>query len=262
MRELAPDAMVIEAGRQPRLRRRPATAAPRRPRASCCCSSTPTPSSARASARRSSAPLADGRGWAAWQGLVTAEGGKVVNTARRGRPLHRDRLGRAGRGARRRRAAADGRAGVRLGRLPRDPPRHVFERGRRLRRRSSSSTTRTSTSRCGCGSPAGGSGVGAGARVDHDYEFDEGAREVAPAGAQPLGDADPHLSRGPAGRCSPRRCWPPSWRWSRSRSPAAGSARSSAPGVDLAALAAPAAARAARDPGAPDDRARASSPRR
>jgi GT2 family glycosyltransferase len=25
-------------------------------------------------------PLADGRGWAAWQGLVTAEGGRVVNT--------------------------------------------------------------------------------------------------------------------------------------------------------------------------------------
>lgn len=26
-------------------------------------------------------PLADGRGWAAWQGLVTAEGGRVINTA-------------------------------------------------------------------------------------------------------------------------------------------------------------------------------------
>ncbi len=33
-----------------------------------------------------SAPLADGRGWAAWQGLVTAEGGSVVNT--RGGVVH------------------------------------------------------------------------------------------------------------------------------------------------------------------------------
>jgi GT2 family glycosyltransferase len=33
-----------------------------------------------------SSPLADGRGWAAWQGLVTAEGGNVVNT--RGGVVH------------------------------------------------------------------------------------------------------------------------------------------------------------------------------
>jgi N-acetylglucosaminyl-diphospho-decaprenol L-rhamnosyltransferase len=31
-------------------------------------------------------PLADGRGWAAWQGLVTAEGGRVINT--RGGVVH------------------------------------------------------------------------------------------------------------------------------------------------------------------------------
>ncbi len=40
-------------------------------------------------------PLADGRGWAAWQGLVTAEGGRVVNT--RGGVVHFTGIAWAGR---------------------------------------------------------------------------------------------------------------------------------------------------------------------
>ena len=115
-----------------------------------------------------------GRGWAAWQALVTAERRTDVNT--RGGVVHFTGIAWAGG------------AGEPVGRRrPPDRASPAFVSGaclairaRALRaswaasRRSSSSTTRTSTSRCACGWPAARSGVEPAARVDHDYEFDKG----------------------------------------------------------------------------------------
>ena len=141
-------------------------------------------------------PATDGRGWSAWQALVTADGGRTINT--RGGVLHftGDRLG--GRRGRARHDPSDERratsdepgfvsgACLTIPRQPlRRPRRHArallpLPRGRRplaarpARRRDDSGSSR-------------------GARVDHDYEFDKGAGEVAVPRAQPVGDADPHL---------------------------------------------------------------------
>ena len=106
-------------------------------------------------------PLVDGRGWAAWQALVTADGGREINT--RGGVLHFTGIAWAG-GAGEpldelpaSEPLALERPGLRLRRLPGDRAATLFDASARCPS-SSSSTTRTSTSRCGCGSPAAGSG--------------------------------------------------------------------------------------------------------
>ena len=85
VRELAPDAIVVEAGANlgfaAGCNRGASTAS-----GELLCflnpDAVPDPGFREAIER----PLADGRGWAAWQGLVTAEGGRVVNT--RGGVVH------------------------------------------------------------------------------------------------------------------------------------------------------------------------------
>ena len=119
------------------------------------------------------APLRDGRGWAAWMGLVTAEDGRVVNT--NGGVVHFTGIAWAGEAG----APAPGSlAGPRevafLSGACLAVPRARVGARRRLRRGVTSCTTRTSTSRCGCASRAGASGVEPAAVVDHDYEFAKG----------------------------------------------------------------------------------------
>ena len=199
VRELAPAATVIETGRQPRLRRR--LQPRRRGGAPASCSACSTPTRCRSPGWRDAIerPLADGRGWAAWQALVTADGGRDDQHPRRRPSLHRDRLGRRrGRAGDRRaagRASAGDRARLRLRRLPGDRAASCYARARRrcpseffLYHEDVDLSLRVRL--------AGGAlGVEPAARVDHDYEFDKGAGEVALPRAQPLGDADPHLSR-------------------------------------------------------------------
>ena len=128
------------------------------------------------------------------------------------------------------------------------PPRTW--RGSAASRSASSSTTRTSTSRCACGSSAAALGIEPAAVVDHDYEF--GAREhkwrwlernrwaflsastrrallvlLAPGPARHRAGADPGLHRRRLGQPEARR------------------------DLEVAALAPPAAARAAPGPGHP-----------
>ena len=55
--------------------------APPWPAAACCCSSTPTTSSRPGFRDAIVLPLAEGRGWGAWQGLVTSDNGESVNSA-------------------------------------------------------------------------------------------------------------------------------------------------------------------------------------
>ena len=117
------------------------------------------------------APLSDGSGWSAWQALVTADGGRVINT--RGGVLHFTGIawaGGAGEPAEGSVAAPDPgflsgaclalrRADFeRLGRLPEEFFLYHEDVDLSLRVRL-----------------AGGAlGVAAVARVDHDYEFDKG----------------------------------------------------------------------------------------
>ena len=158
VRELAPDAIVIEAGANLGFAagcNRGASAASGELLCFLNPDAVPAPGFREAIER----PLADGRGWAAWQGLVTAEGGRVVNT--RGGVVHFTGIAWAG-GAGEPVAARTGepprgRARVRLRRLPGHPAGDV-RASWRLRRASSSSTTRTSTCRCGCGSRGSGWG--------------------------------------------------------------------------------------------------------
>jgi GT2 family glycosyltransferase len=117
-------------------------------------------------------PLTDGRGWAAWQGLVTAEGGRVVNT--RGGVVHFSGIAWAGGAGERLDAAmpAAGEPGFasgaclavprdrfdRLGRFPADFFLYHEDVDLSLRVRL-----------------AGGRlGVEPAARVDHEYEFEKG----------------------------------------------------------------------------------------
>ena len=106
-------------------------------------------------------PYDDGRGWAAWQALITAEGGRVLNT--RGGVVHFTGIAWAGD------------AGRRIDKLPPTESLAIDEPGfvpapawrSRVRPSStpadspngSSSITRTSTCRCAYGSPAARSGL-------------------------------------------------------------------------------------------------------
>ena len=85
VRELAPDAIVIEAGANlgfaAGCNRGASTAS-----GELLCFLNPDAVPAPGFREAIERPLADGRGWAAWQGLVTAEGGRVVNT--RGGVVH------------------------------------------------------------------------------------------------------------------------------------------------------------------------------
>jgi N-acetylglucosaminyl-diphospho-decaprenol L-rhamnosyltransferase len=79
VRELAPDAIVIDAGANLGFAagcNRGASMASGELLCFLNPDAVPAPGFREAIER----PLADGRGWAAWQGLVTAEGGRVVNT--------------------------------------------------------------------------------------------------------------------------------------------------------------------------------------
>jgi GT2 family glycosyltransferase len=119
------------------------------------------------------APARDGRGWAAWQGLVTAHGGRVINT--RGGVVHFTGIAWAG-GAGEPVAAADGEPGepgfvsgacfaiarhalAEAGGFPEEffLYHEDVDLSLRLRLR------------------GGELGVERGARVDHDYEFEKGA---------------------------------------------------------------------------------------
>ena len=121
-------------------------------------------------------PLADGRGWAAWQGLVTAEGGSVDQHARRRHPLHGDRLGGwAGEpldaegadgpdlGGRSRNGDGEAPRARRSSRASSPAPAWRFRApssiGSAGSPRTTSSTTRTSTSRCGLRLEGGRLGV-------------------------------------------------------------------------------------------------------
>ena len=85
VRELAPDAIVIDAGANlgfaAGCNRGASTAS-----GELLCFLNPDAVPAPGFREAIERPLADGRGWAAWQGLVTAEGGRVVNT--RGGVVH------------------------------------------------------------------------------------------------------------------------------------------------------------------------------
>jgi GT2 family glycosyltransferase len=79
VRELAPDAIVIDAGANlgfaAGCNRGASTAS-----GELLCFLNPDAVPAPGFREAIERPLADGRGWAAWQGLVTTEGGRVVNT--------------------------------------------------------------------------------------------------------------------------------------------------------------------------------------
>lgn len=85
VRELAPHALVIEAGANlgfaAGCNRGASTAS-----GELLCFLNPDAVPAPGFREAIERPLADGRGWAAWQGLVTADGGRVVNT--RGGVVH------------------------------------------------------------------------------------------------------------------------------------------------------------------------------
>ena len=219
--------------------------APRR--ASCCVFLNPDATPAPGFAEAIRAPRA--RGWAAWMGLVTADGGTGVNTS--GGVVHF--TGIAWAGGRRPAGSARGPREVAfaVGRLPGGAAR------RRGRRRAgspavTSCTTRTSTSRCGCGWRAGGSAWSRAAVVDHDYEFAKGAAKwrllernrwatIVRCYPGPLLRAARARAAGHRGRAAAGR--------GRRRLAAAEAAGDRRDGARAAA----AAARAARDPGRPDD---------
>ena len=141
------------------------------------------------------AAAGEGRGWAAWQALVTAEAGRRDQHARRRRPLHRHRLGR-GRGEPVAASAAAGEVGFVSGAclaIPRDAWRELggfaerllpLPRGRRPL--AAAAAARRAARRR------------ARARRRPRLRVRQGRRQVAAAGAQPLGDARPHLPGGAA----------------------------------------------------------------
>ena len=160
VRELAPDAIVVEAGANlgfaAGCNRGASTAS-----GELLCflnpDAVPAPGFREAIERRSPTAVAGPPGRAGHR-----RGRAGGQHPRRGGPLHRHRLGRrrwgavAASGAGRRGArTVDRRARVRLRRLPGDPARDL-RASRAASRRSSSSTTRTSTCRCGCGSRGSG----------------------------------------------------------------------------------------------------------
>ena len=132
------------------------------------------------------APLAAGRGWAAWQGLVTADGGRTINSRGAASCTSPGSPGPAAPASRRRGRCPDlersrNRRRARPTRVSRDSSRAPAWRSRQgssmssaASPRSSSSTTRTSTSRCVLRLAGGRLGLESGARVDHDYEFEKG----------------------------------------------------------------------------------------
>ena len=155
------------------------------------------------------APLADGRGWDAWMGLVTAGGGRDVNTS--GGIVHFTGIAWAGEAGVPAPGSATGPARWRSRRARAWPCRAPPGSGSAASRATTSCTTRTSTSRCACAWPAGACGIEPARGRRPRLRVRQGGGQVAPARAQPLGD-DPALLPGPLLRCSRPRCWPPSWR--------------------------------------------------
>ncbi len=150
VRELAPDATRDRDPRQPGLRRRLQR---RRGRRGQPAAAPPQPRCRRPAPGFRDAivlPLAEGRGWDAWQGLLTSAGGDRGQHLGRCRPLHRHRLGRRRRPADRRGTGGAGRDPLRERRLPADP-RASSGSGSVASARRTSSTTRTPTSACACG---------------------------------------------------------------------------------------------------------------
>ena len=190
-------------GGQPRLRRGLQPRRGGRVGRAARASSTPTRSSPPGWREAIEAPLADGRGWTAWQALVTAERRRRRQHPRRRRPLHRHRLG-----GRRRRA---GRRAVRRT----DEPGFVsgaclairradLRAAGRHARASSSSTTRTSTSRCALRLRGGRLGVEPLRRASTTTTSSTRARR---SGAISSATAGRRSSAPTRGRCL--RCWLP-----------------------------------------------------
>jgi hypothetical protein len=117
-------------------------------------------------------PMSDGRGWAAWQGLVTADGGRVINT--RGGVVHFTGIAWAGgAGETPKTTSQAGEPGFVSGACLAIPRDRFEELGRFpaeyfLYHEDVDLSLRVRL--------AGGRlGVEAGARVDHEYEFEKGA---------------------------------------------------------------------------------------
>ena len=195
VRELAPAAARGQTRAQRGLRRRRER---RRTAASGDAARVPQPGrGAGAGLRRGDPRRARDRGWAAWMGLVTADGGRVVNT--HGGVIHFTGIAWAGeagvalaRADRRRREV-----GVRLRRVPRGPtrawersggfaPHYFMYHGGRRPLAAAAPGGRASRRRAGR------------ARRPR-LRVRQGRRQVAAARAQPLGDARAHATRA---RCS------------------------------------------------------------
>ena len=95
VREAAPDATVIETGENLGFAAA-CNRGPRRRRRSCLLLSQSRRGAAPGFREAIARPLPRAAGGLPGRALVTAEDGGVVNTPRRRRPLHRDRLGRGG----------------------------------------------------------------------------------------------------------------------------------------------------------------------
>ena len=144
------------------------------------------------------APLGDGRGWAAWMGLVTAEDGRVVNT--NGGVVHFTGIAWAGEAG----VAAPGsltgaREAAFLSGACLAIPRTEWERAGGFAERYFMYFEDVDLS-LRLRLAGGRLGVEPSAVVDHDYDVREGAGEVASARAQPLGDRRALLSRPAAAR--------------------------------------------------------------
>ena len=172
-------------------------ARPRRP-ATCCCSSIPTRRPAPGFVEAIAAPLDDGRGWAAWMGLVTAEDGRVVNT--NGGVVHFTGIAWAGEaGVPAPGSLTSAREAAFLSGACLAIPRTEWERAGGFAERYFMYHEDVDLS-LRLRLAGGRLGVEPSAVVDHDYDVRQGAGEVAAARAQPLGDDRALLSRPAAAR--------------------------------------------------------------
>ena len=150
-------------------------------------------------------PLHDGRGWAAWMGLVTADGGHTINTS--GGVIHFTGIAWAGESGEPVSKAPQARATFR------SPPARAWRcRGRpgssrEASARTSSCTTRTSISPCACASAVGASDS---SRTRASTTTTSSTRGRASGGcwSETGGRRSSARTRARCSRCSRRRCSP------------------------------------------------------